>query len=106
MIIKKKFGKNSSTFVVAGDSFHEAVLEASKMSFGDVDKCGLCGSDDLFLGAHETEKDNFLFAYVRCNKCRGTLNFGQQKKADVVYLRTKDDKSFDWMKFEPKNINE
>jgi hypothetical protein len=106
MIIKKKFGKNSSTFVVGGDTFHDAVLEASKLSFGDVEKCGICASDDLFLGAHETKGEGFLFAYVRCSKCRATLNFGQQKKADVVYLRTKEDKkTLDWMKFEP-NVNE
>ncbi len=105
MIIKKKFGRNASTFVLSAPSFHEVVLEASKLSFGDVEKCGICSSDDLFLGAHETKEESFLFAYVRCNKCRATLNFGQQKKADVVYLRTKDDKSFDWMKFESK-VNE
>jgi|ERR1035437_3784428 hypothetical protein len=106
MIIKKKFGKNSSTFVVAGASFHEAILESAKLSFGDVEKCGICGSDDLYLGAHETKEDSLLYAYVRCNKCRATLNFGQQKKdKNVVYLRTKDDKSFDWMKYE-KRVDE
>lgn len=106
MIIKKKFGKNAFTFVVSAPSFHEAVLESSKLSFGDVEKCGICGSDDLFLGAHETKEENFLYAYVRCKKCKSTLNFGKQKKdTSVVYLTTKDDKSLDWVKFE-KNVNE
>ena len=107
MILKKKVGKNAYTFVVSAPSFHEVVIESAKLSFGDVDKCGLCGSDDLHLNGHITKEDNFEYAYVRCKKCAGTLNFGKQKKdSSVVYLRTKDDgKTLDWMKYE-KNVNE
>jgi hypothetical protein len=107
MIIKKKVGKNAYTFVLSAPSFQEVVIESTKMSFGDIDNCGLCGSDDLYLHGHVTKEDNYEYAYVRCRKCAGTLNFGKQKKdTSVVYLRTKDDgKTLDWMKFE-KNINE
>ena len=109
MIIKKKIGKSAYTFVLSAPSFHEVVIESAKLSFGDVDVCGLCGSDDLYLHGHITKDDNYEYAYIRCKnyKCRATLNFGKQKKdSDVVYLRMKDDgKTLDWMKFE-KNINE
>lgn len=107
MIIKKKIGKSAYTFVLSAPSFHEVVLESTKLSFGDVDLCDLCKSDDLYLHGHVTKEDNFEYAYVRCKKCRGTLNFGKQKKdTSVVYLKTKDDgKTLDWVRFEPK-INE
>jgi hypothetical protein len=107
MIIKKKIGKSAYTFVLSAPSFHGVVLESTKLSFGDVDNCGLCQSDDLYLHGHITKEDNFEYAYVRCRACRATLNFGQQKKdTSVVYLKTKTDgKTLDWMKYE-KNINE
>jgi len=104
MIIKKKFGKNSYTFVVSGPSFHETVLESSKLSFGDLDSCGVCQNDDLHLQAHTTKEDGYEYAYVRCRKCRATLNFGKQKKdTDVVYFTTKEENSkkvLDWKKFD------
>lgn len=104
MIIKKKFGKNAYTFVVSGPSFHEAVLESANLSFGDIDGCGVCSSDDLYLHAHKTKDEGFEYAYVRCKKCRATLNFGKQKKdTDVVYYTTReegDKKVLDWKKFD------
>ena len=111
MILKKKFGKNSYTFVVNGDSFKNAVIESSKLSFGDVDKCDICESDELFLGGHVTKEEGHEYAYVRCKKCRSTLNFGTQKKAtDVNYLTMREGaggkKVLDWVKYEPKNTNE
>jgi hypothetical protein len=114
MIIKKKFGRNSATFVVSADNFHEAVLESAKLSFGDMDKCGECGKDNLSLSAHKTKEEGYVFAYVKCNDCRATLNFGQQKKdTSVVYYRMKEDEKgerilvngkpqLDWRKPEPK----
>jgi hypothetical protein len=107
MIVKKQMGKNTYTFMLSAPTFHEVVIESTKLSFGDVEKCGLCSSNDLYLHGHVTKEDNFEYAYVRCRQCAGTLNFGKQKKdTSVVYLRTKEDgKTLDWMKYE-KNINE
>ena len=109
-IVKKvMLGKNALTMMVSGEDFHDTALESANLSFGDIDKCGICGSDDLTLGAHKTPKDSYVYAYVRCKKCRATLNFGEQKKASVVYYRTKagadGKKELDWMKFEP-NVSE
>lgn len=106
MVVKKKVGKTVYTFMLSAPSFHEVVIDSAKLSFGDIDNCGICNSDDLYLHGHVTKEDNYEYAYVRCKKCKATLNFGKQKKdTSVVYLTTKDDKSLDWVKFE-KNVNE
>ncbi len=102
--VNKKIGKNIHTFAVEGKNFHDVVLESRKLSFGDVLSCGNCGSDDLELSAHVTDDDGFEYTYVRCRSCRYTLNFGQQKKSDVYYLKTKEittgqyqgQKAYDW----------
>lgn len=105
-IVKKvMLGKNALTMMVTGEDFKSTALEYANLSFGDIDKCGIptCGSDDLALGAHKTKDGSFEYVYIRCKKCRATLNFGEQKKADVVYYRTRQEpngkKVLDWMEF-------
>ena len=110
--VKKRIGKDIHQFMVEGKDLHEVVMESKKLSFGDVEKCGLCGSDDLELSAHVTEGDGFDYTYIRCRTCRATLNFGQQKKKDdVYYLRTVDitqgqfkgQKAWDWKPYVANN---
>ena len=110
-IVKKvMLGKNALTMMVTGEDFHDTALECANLSFGDIDKCGICGKDDLVLGAHKTPKENFVYAYVRCKNCRATLNFGEQKKGNIVYYRTKQGadgkKVLDWMEFKKDEISE
>ena len=50
--IKKKIGKNTYTFLVEGKTLYDVLMESNKLSFEDVEKCGLCGSDNIVLGAH------------------------------------------------------
>jgi len=101
--LRKRIGKEVHTFIVEGESFHDVIIEASKLSFGDVHKCGICGSDELDLGGHITAEKNFKYAYVYCKKCKARLNFGQrQDDKNVVYLRTNQDKSLMWQPFEPQ----
>ena len=65
-------------------------MESKKLSFYDVHKCGECGSDDLVLDAHVAQ-EKFNYTTVKCNKCKASVNFGQQQKdKDVFYLRTRD----------------
>jgi hypothetical protein len=106
--LKKKIGKETHTFMVDGKNLHEVVMEGKKLSFNDVDVCGICGSDNLELSAHVTEEDGYDYTYIRCKKCKATLNFGQQKKNDdIYYLRTieipdgqyKGQKAYDWKPF-------
>jgi hypothetical protein len=103
--LKKEIGKYVHTFVVEGKNLHEIVMEAKKLSFGDIKKCGICGSDDLELSAHVTADDGYEYTYVKCRTCKATLNFGQQKKNDdIYYLRTTEitsgphqgQKAYDW----------
>jgi len=108
--VKKRIGRDVHSFSVEGKNLHEVVMESKKLSFNDVTNCGLCGSDELELSGHVTEEDGFDYTYVRCKKCRATLNFGQQKKNDdIYYLRTteitdgqhKGQKAYDWKAFIP-----
>lgn len=105
MKIEKKVGKRTYEFTVEGENLHEAVIESKKLSFYDVHKCGCCGSDDLILDAH-VAKGKFKYTTVKCNKCKASVNFGQQQEdSNVFYLRTRDKvdgsgKEIDWIAFD------
>jgi hypothetical protein len=101
--IKKTIGKEVHNFVVEGKTLHDVVIEAGKLSFPNVYKCGICGGDHLALSAHVAQ--DFPYTTIKClnPECKASLNFGQQKKDPTVYyLRTKEDRSFDWKPFVPK----
>lgn len=98
--IKRKVGKEIHSFSVEGDNFFDVVMTSKHLSFGDVEKCGLCGSDNLDLTAH-LAKSKFKYVLIRCKKCKGYVNFGQQQEnSDIFYLRTREDadkkKVLDW----------
>ena len=102
MKIEKKVGKRTYEFTVEGENLHEAVMESKKLSFYDVHECGCCGSDNLVLDAHVAQ-DTYSYTTIKCNKCKASVNFGQQKKSpDVFYIRTRDNgqggKEADWKK--------
>lgn len=97
----KKIGKNIYTITGEGENLFEAIMDMNKVSFGSIDKCGMCGSDDLYLEAHVAQK--YEYHSIKCNKCRSSLTFGKRKDDDnVSFLRRKEDGSYDWQKFEPK----
>ena len=107
--IKKKIGDDTHSFSVEGETLHEVVMAARKLSFYDVECCGLCRSKNLELSAHVTPTEGHEYTYVRCLNCKGTLNFGQQKKdKEIFYLRTTEiqggqydgQKTFDWKAME------
>lgn len=116
--ITKKIGKEKHVFLVEGEDFMDVMRKAQNLSFPDVHKCGICGSENLTLSYHKAGDDGeFEYITIRCKNpdCRASLNFGQQKKnKDTFYLRTKKDESgnmmrndqgfpiYDWQKFEPK----
>lgn len=104
MTIKKQIGKQVYDFTVEGKNLHEVVMEAEKLAFPDVHKCGLCGSDNLFLTAYVAQ-GKFKYTKISCGACKGSLTFGQrQDNADVVYLRRRENsKDYDWQKFTPKS---
>ncbi len=87
----KIIGKEKHTFKVEGEDFYEVVMKERNLSFGDVKTCGLCGSDDLTLGAHLAQNKH-KYVTITCKKCRGYVNFGkQQENTDVYFLRLKKD---------------
>lgn len=110
MKIERKVGKRTYEFTVEGENLHEAVMESKKLSFYDVHKCGCCGSDDLVLDAH-VAKGKFKYTTVKCNKCKASVNFGQQQEdSNIFYLRTRDKsdgsgKEVDWQPFNSNDAN-
>ena len=103
MYLKKSIGKNVYTFVAEGKNLYEMVTESQKLSFNDVDKCGCCGSDNLFLNARKAQ-EKFKYVEIKCAKCKGSLVFGQtQENPDVFYLRKNEDKSYKWTAYDPNS---
>lgn len=110
MKIEKKIGKNIYEFFVEGENLHDAVMESKKLSFYDVNKCGICGSDDLTLDAH-VAKNKFKYTTIKCGnkECKASVNFGTQtENPDIFYIRLRDKadgtgKEVDWKR--PENTN-
>lgn len=101
MNVTKQIGKNKVSFQVEGDNLFDVVMESQKLSFGNVEKCGICGSDDLELEAHIAQ--GFKYTSIKCKKCKASLTFGQKKEdPNTYYLRRKEDKTLDWKAFEGK----
>lgn len=98
--VKKKIGKEVHSFSVEGTNLFDVVMTSKNLSFGDVDKCGKCGHDDLMLSAHvgknKAGKPAFNYTLIKCKKCKSYLNFGQQQEnPEVYYLRTTEEKNPD-----------
>lgn len=109
--ITKTIGKEKHVFQFEASDFFEVVMNSQDLSFPDVHKCGLCGSDNLTLGAH-IAKEKHKYVHITCKDCRGSLNFGkQQGNPNIFYLRTKKDNAgnsvkdekgflvYDWREF-------
>lgn len=104
--VKKKIGKEIHTFVVQGKNLFECLIEAQKLSFGNIDKCGLCSNENLILNARivQYKKTTYQYTEIKClnHSCRGTLTFGKQKgEEDTFFLRRNDDKSYKWIAYNP-----
>jgi len=103
LTIKKKIGVSEYDFTVSGTNLWEVVMEMENLSFPNISKCGLCGSDWLRLTAYETKEDKYHYVKVVCHKCHGSLTFGQQKKnPNQFYLRKNEQGKQDW-KENPKS---
>lgn len=100
LIINKQIGNKTYSFEVEGRNLFECIMESQKLSFSDIPKCGLCQSENLILNARLAQ-GKFKYVEVKCLNCKGQLTFGQkQDDADTYYLRRKEDKTYDWQKFE------
>ena len=111
LTIEKKIGKNTYPFTVEGKNLYELVMEQQKLSFGNVDKCGCCESDNLILNARLAQK-KFKYVEVKCLKCKASLVFGcTQENPDVFYLRKEDAdtngfKKFAWKAYNAEEVSE
>ncbi len=97
--IKKQIGKTEYPFQVEGDNLHDLVMQAQKLSFGDVPKCGICGSDNLILEAHVAQ-NKYKYTSVKCLNCKASVTFGQrQEDPSTYYLRKNGNKELDWQEY-------
>lgn len=103
MIFSKQIGKHKLTFSAEGKDLFEMVMQSQQISFQDVYKCGLCGSDKLYIRAYETEEDKYQYVKLHCAECRGTLTFGKAKKDGSYFLRKKEDNTLAWEQARQQN---
>lgn len=102
MMISKRLGRRQFHFTVSGNNLHEVVSEYENLSFADVPKCGICGSDNLDLTARVAQ-DKFKYTSVRCLDCRADVTFGKRQENDQTYfLRKTEDGKLDWRAYEQK----
>ncbi|WP_019946693.1 hypothetical protein [Hymenobacter aerophilus] len=100
MMVSKRLGRRQFHFTVQGATFHDTVAEYDRLSFPDVAKCGLCGSDNLDLTAREAQ-GKFKYTSLRCLDCRGDVTFGKRQDDDqTVFLRKTEDGKLDWRAYE------
>lgn len=99
---KKKIGRQIYTFVSEGNNLYECIMESQKLSFGDIDKCGKCPSDNLILNARFAQKQ-YKYVEVKCLSCKAALVFGCTKQdPNTFYLRrNKKTKQYDWKEYNP-----
>jgi hypothetical protein len=104
MTIKKQIGLQSYDFTVEGRNLHELVMEGEKLAFPNIEKCGICEDNHLYLTAYVTKEEGYKYVKVACSKCRASVTFGQPKTSpDTFYLRRKENsKEYAWEKFVPK----
>jgi hypothetical protein len=93
-------------------------MKEKELSFpNEIPSCGLCGSDNLELGAHITAKKKFAYCTIRCKNCRGAINMGQQtENKNIFYLKMvetgekdkngKAIKKYDWRTAEQQKLSE
>ena len=100
LMTTKKIGKNAYHFTVEGSNLFDCIIEQQKLSFPNVDECGLCGSTNLELTARVAQ-DKFKYSGIRCNTCGGDVTFGKtQKDENTYFLRRDDSGGVAWKKYE------
>lgn len=95
-LVHKKIGENTHTFEVEGKNFFECQMQAQKLSFDNVDHCGLCQSSNLDLHG-KTVNQEYEFISILCRDCRGTLNLSRRRDdPSFYYLPRNKDKTLAW----------
>ena len=103
--VTKTIGKRKYPFQFEGETLFDVLMESQKLSFGDLDKCGLCGSDDLKLEAYIGGKHKYIKVQCGNRKCWASLTFGKREDDPTVcFYRKNADKELDWKKYEKKEV--
>lgn len=104
LVTIKQIGKRKYIFQHSGESLFDVLMDSQNLSFPDVEKCGICQSDDIFFEAHygtdENGKEAYEYVCIRCKKCGATLTLGRNKNSDIFHLRKDKKKNIAWVKYE------
>ncbi len=102
-IVNKKIGNTIHQFGVEGDTLHQCLMNAKKLSFDDVEECGICGNKKLTLTAYVAQ-EKFDYVRIFCEECGGGINISNQlNDPSIVYLQQKkDSKELRWEVFNKK----
>lgn len=112
---KKKIGRRTYTVVGEGENLFQCAYDLSKLSFSDIDNCGICNSDNLVLNARIAGKKKFQYVEVKCLSCKSAVVFGRMTdNPDMFYIRRvpvdpkkKDGaKKLDWKEYNPNQTEE
>jgi len=99
MTFSRKVGNRIYHFQSEGRNLHEVVMESQKLGFGDIQKCGICGKDNLVLSARVS--GGYAYTEVKCLDCYASLTFGQRKDSpDTYYFRRNEQKELDWRAYQ------
>lgn len=105
--IKKKIGNETHSFLVEGKNLFEVVMESQKLSFGNVEKCGVCSGTNLILNARIAGVKKFKYVEIKCLSCKAALVFGNMTESpDVYYLRKDEKKQHAWKAYNPEEKDE
>ncbi len=98
-IVKRKIGRETISWMVEGKNIYECEMQAQKLSFPDVEACGICKGDNIKLYAH-LEQNKYKYIEIKCQdmKCRASLVLGSTTEdPDMFYLRkNKETNEYDW----------
>lgn len=90
LLIKKKIGRTVYCYTFTGANAYDVHMEAQRLSYDDVDACGICGSDNLEMAARFAQ-NKYKYLGVKCRDCRAEVTAGRrQEDADTFFLRKKE----------------
>ena len=102
-------GRNVYQIGGIGESFFEALGSLKKLSFFGVEKCGICGKDNLYFDTHyglKNGKPAFEYSQIKCRDCKASATFGKKQDDPLtVFLRKDENKNIKWEVFTTKENN-
>lgn len=98
LTVKKVVGNTEINYTSDGKDLKEDLIRISWLSNAP-DKCGICGSEEIFLEGRVTkdkEGEEFNYADFKCRKCFASATLGEYKNPKGALFLKK------WVEYVPK----